>query len=207
MRRIPLALLVLAMLAGCSSEPPKTAAPVSKQPPKQEMVTGRVAFQKFYQTARLWAADARCFRLESELTKEAAGRDGKSGVWRAYFASPGRSASKQFVWSGLTADDAPARGVSPVGADDVFSAANTATQPFDIAFLKVDSDQALEVAQKHGGEAILKKNPDQPVRFILNWNPKKTELEWHVIYGTAELDAKLNVAVNASTGEFVRVEK
>jgi hypothetical protein len=207
MRRIPIALLVLIFLAGCSSEAPQPATPVVKQPPKQEAVTGRVAFQKFYQTARLWSADARCFRLESDITKEAAGRDGKSGVWRAFFASPSRSASKQFVWSGLTADDAPPRGVSPVGADQAFSAANTLTQPFDIVFLKVDSDQALEVAQKHGGEAILKKDPNQPVRFILDWNPKKSQLEWHVIYGTAELDAKLNVAVNASSGDFVRVEK
>ncbi len=207
MRRIPLALLLLALLAGCSSEPEKPVTPVVKQPPKQETVTGRVAFQKFYQTARLWAPDARCFRLESDITKESPGRDGKSGVWRAYFASTARNASKQFVWSGLTADDAPARGVSPVGADQAFSAANLSTQPFDIAFLKVDSDQALEVAQKHGGEAILKKNPDQPVRYILNWNPKKNQLEWHVVYGIAELDAKLNVAVNASTGEFERVEK
>lgn len=207
MRRIPLALLALIVLAGCSSEPPKPAAPVVKQPPKQETVTGRVAFQKFYQTARLWATDARCFRLESEITKESPGRDGAAGVWRAYFATPSRNASKQFVWSGLTADDAPARGISPVGAEQAFSAANTSTQPFDIVFLKVDSDQALQVAQKHGGEAILKKNPDQPVRYILGWNPTKSQLEWHVIYGTAELDAKLNVVVNASSGDFVRVEK
>jgi hypothetical protein len=200
--------MALVFLAGCSSEAPKPAAtPVAKEPPKQEMVTGRVAFQKFYQAARLWSADARCFRLESDITKESPGRDGKAGVWRAFFASPTRNASKQFVWSGLTADDAPSRGVAPVGADQAFSASNVSTQPFDIAFLKVDSDQALEVSQKHGGEAILKKSADQPVRYILNWNPKKNQLEWHVVYGTAELDAKLNVAVNASTGEFERVEK
>ena len=208
MRRMPIALLALIFLAGCSSEAPKPAAsPAAKEPPKQETVTGRVAFQKFYQTARLWAADARCFRLESDITQESPGRDGTSGVWRAYFASTARNASKQFVWSGLTASDAPARGVAPVGGEQAFSAANLSTQPFDIAFLKVDSDQALAVAQKHGGEAILKKDPNQPVRYILSWNSKKNQLEWHVIYGTAELDAKLNVAVNASTGGFERVEK
>jgi hypothetical protein len=200
--------MALALLAGCSTEAPKPApTPAVKEVPKQEMLTGRVAFQKFYQTARLWSADARCFRLESDIAKESPGRDGKSGVWRAYFASSARNASKQFVWSGLTADDAPPHGVNPVGADQAFSAANLSTQPFDIAFLKADSDQAFEVAQKHGGEAVLKKNPEQTVRYILNWNPKKNQVEWHVIYGTAELDAKLNVAVNASTGAFERVEK
>ena len=30
---------------------------------------------------------------------------------------------------------------------------------------------------------------------------------WHVIYGNTRDDAKLRVAVNASTGEFLRVEK
>jgi hypothetical protein len=32
-------------------------------------------------------------------------------------------------------------------------------------------------------------------------------LTWHVIYGTARDVAKLTIAVNASTGEFIRVEK
>ena len=207
MRRIPIALLVLIFLAGCSSQAPQPAAPVAKQPPKQETLTGRMAFQKLYQTARLWNADARCFRLESQVTKASNGRDGKSGVWRAIFASPGRGIARPFTWSGVTAEDAPAPGVAPAGPEDSFNPANTSTQPFDIVYLKTDSDQALEVAQKHGGEAILKKDPNQAVRYILDWNPKKSQLEWHVIYGTAELDAKLNVAVNASSGEFIRVEK
>ncbi|HUK87822.1 MAG TPA: hypothetical protein VLT85_09170 [Terriglobales bacterium] len=207
MSRAPLALLALVLLAGCSSEAPKPVAPVAKQPPQQETLTGRMAFQKLYQAARLWNADARCFRLESAITKESNGRDGKSGVWRAIFASPGRGIARPFTWSGLTADDAPNPGVAPAGPEDSFNPANTSTQPFDIVYLKADSDQSLEVAQKHGGEAILKKDPNQPVRYILDWNPKKSQLEWHVIYGTAELDAKLNVAVNASSGDFVRVEK
>lgn len=207
MRRIPIALLALILLAGCSSEAPKPVTSVAKQPPKQETLTGRMAFQKLYQTARLWNADARCFRLDSQVTKESNGRDGKSGVWRAIFASPSRGIARPFVWSGVTAEDAPNPGVAPAGPEDSFNPANTSTQPFDIVYLKADSDQALEVAQKHGGEAILKKDPNQPVRYILDWNPKKSQLEWHVIYGTAELDAKLNVAVNASSGEFVRVEK
>jgi hypothetical protein len=32
-------------------------------------------------------------------------------------------------------------------------------------------------------------------------------LVWHVIYGANRESVKLNVAVNASSGEFIRVEK
>jgi hypothetical protein len=33
------------------------------------------------------------------------------------------------------------------------------------------------------------------------------ELVWHVVYGESRDNAKLKVAVNASTGEFLRIEK
>jgi hypothetical protein len=33
------------------------------------------------------------------------------------------------------------------------------------------------------------------------------DLIWHVIYGSSRDTAKLTVAVNASSGEFIRVEK
>ena len=74
-------------------------------------------------------------------------------------------------------------------------------------FLKVDSDKALEVAQKHGGDKLLEKEPDTPILYFLDWDRQKNELLWHVIYGTDRDSAKLRVAVDASTGEFVRVEK
>ena len=76
-----------------------------------------------------------------------------------------------------------------------------------MAFLKVDSSQALETAQKHGGEKLLEKAPDTPVLYILDWNHQTNELTWHVIYGTDPMSAKLRVAVNASSGEFLREEK
>ncbi len=85
-----------------------------------------------------------------------------------------------------------------------------------MAFLKVDSDQAFATAQKHGGDKILEKAPDTPVIYVCDWNHNSNELTWHVIYGSrtwhviygsSREGAKLTVAVNASTGEFIRVEK
>ncbi len=67
--------------------------------------------------------------------------------------------------------------------------------------------QDLVTAQKHGGDKILEKAPDTPVIYVCDWNHNTSELTWHVIYGASREGAKLTVAVNASTGEFIRVEK
>ena len=63
------------------------------------------------------------------------------------------------------------------------------------------------MAQKHGGEKVLEKNPDTPLLYVLDWSRATNELVWHVMYGTSRDDAKLRVAVNASSGEYIRVEK
>ncbi|PYX46336.1 MAG: hypothetical protein DMG79_16775 [Acidobacteria bacterium] len=93
------------------------------------------------------------------------------------------------------------------GIEDSYSPSNSSTQVFDMAFLKIDSDQAFAIAQKHGGDKILEKSPDTPVIYICDWNHNTSELTWHVIYGSQREGAKLTVAVNASSAEFIRVEK
>jgi len=206
MKKLGTSVLALVMLAGCSSEPTKSAQEEKPQPKPPEFVTGRTAFQRMLANARLWARDAQPYRLQSQASKDSKGHDGKSAIWRAGFASPSRGASKPFVWSGIEAADAPARGVSP-GNEDTYSSGNASTQIFDLNFLKIDSDKAFEVAQKHGGEKLLAKNPDLNVIYFLDWNRGENELVWHVIYGDDRDSAKLKVAVNASTGEFDRVEK
>jgi len=197
-----------AVLAGCSSSPQPAEKPAAAkpEPPKTEVLTGRAAFQKLFVTARSWAPDAQPFRLESEAVQQASGIEGKAGVWRGYFASPSKRAVKPYIWSGISGPDAPERGVSP-GTEDTFNPSNTSTRPFDFAFLKSDSDQAFEVAQAHGGKKLVDADPQQPIKYILLWNPSTNELVWHVIYGSSEMDAKLRVAVDASTGSFLRVEK
>jgi hypothetical protein len=208
MRKLIMLLAVAAIVAGCSSEPEKKEGVTASQPAakKQEYETGRVAFQKGFISARGWAADAQPFQLESQYTKDAPVNTGKCGVWKATFASVSRRAAKPFIWSGVNQDDAPAPGVNP-GPEDDFNPSNQNTQPFDLAFLKQDSDKAFEVAQAHGGEKIMKADPKQPVIFLLDWWPKENKLKWHVIYGTNRADAKLRVAVDATTGEFLKVEK
>ena len=198
-------LLVLALLAACDSNPAKT--PEAKPEPKgPELLTARAAFQKVFIAARNYAVDVKPFRIESTPTSDGNGHDGKSAIWRASFASAAQRGVKPFFWSGSTVPDAPSRGVSP-GNEDVYNPGNASTQVFDVAFLKIDSDQAFAVAQKHGGDKVLEKDPTIPVIYICDWNHNTNELTWHVIYGPARDNSKLTVAVNASTGDFIRVEK
>lgn len=206
MKKLLMATLALAIMAGCSSEPTQPAQSEKPQPKGPELVTGRTAFQKLYIAARGWAPDVKPYRLESAATSDSQGKDGKSAVWRASFASAVQRGVKPYMWSGTDAQDAPSRGISP-GAEDTYNPSNTSTQVFDIAFLKVDSDKALETAQQHGGDKILEKDPNTPILYILDWSRATNELIWHVIYGTSRDQAKLRVAVNASSGDFLRVEK
>jgi hypothetical protein len=200
------AVLLLALLAGCSSESSKPAEPAKPEVKGPELVTARTAFQKVYPAARGWNQDAKPYRIDSTATSEGNGHDGKWAVWRGSFASPTARSAKSYTWSGSNADGAPSRGINP-GTEDSYSATNASTQVFDVAFLKIDSDQAFATAQKHGGDKILEKSPDTPVIYVCDWNHNTNQLVWHVIYGAAREGAKLTVAVNAATGEFIRVEK
>jgi hypothetical protein len=199
------------LLAGCSSgnktnggnESYPSAKPVAKQ---AEYETGRTAFQKLYVSARMWAADVKPFRLQSQFSADAPTGQGKSGLWRGSFASPAKRMMKLFAWSGLVGPDAPEQGIS-FSAEDSWNPSNTSTEVFDPGFLKVDSDAAYSVAQKHGGEKLTQKDAKQPVFFVLDWDASKSQLLWHVIYGSSQDEAKLRIAVDATSGEFVRVEK
>jgi hypothetical protein len=198
-------LLILALLTGCDSN--TATAPQAKPEPKPpESLTGRAAFQKVFIAARNYAADVKPFRIESTPSTDSNGQDGKSAIWRASFASAIQRGVKPFFWSGSNAPDAPSRGVSP-GNEDNYNPSNASTQIFDVAFLKVDSDQALAEAQKHGGDKELQKDPTTPVIYLCDWNHNTNELVWHVIYGASRDAAKLTVAINATTGAFIRVEK
>jgi hypothetical protein len=200
------AIVLLALLSGCSSDsgkPAETAKPEVKGP---DLITARSAFQKVYLAARGWQQDAKPYRIESVVTSDGNGHDGKAAIWRGSFASAAQRSEKAYTWSGSTADGAPSRGVNP-GTEDSYSPANSSTRVFDMAFLKIDSDQAVATAQKHGGDKILEKAPETPIFYVCDWNHNTNELVWHVIYGPSRDAVKLTVAVNASTGEFIRVEK
>jgi hypothetical protein len=206
MKKLVLILAVLAAMTACTSQSPAPAPAEKPQPKEPELITGRAGMYKAYIAARGWAADAKPFRVESQPNAESKGKDGLSSIWRSSFASESHHGVKPYVWSGSAVPDAPARGLNP-GLEDTYNPNNASTQVFDLAFLKIDTDKVLEVAQKHGGDKIMAKSPDTSIFYLLDWSRANNELVWHVIYGDTRDNPKLRVAVNASTGEFLRVEK
>jgi hypothetical protein len=198
---LPFLVLLGLALAGCEESTPNKSQTPSPEKKATELQTGRFALQRMLPVARLWAADAKPIQLQSSTSSDSNGHDGKASYWRAVFGSASRGKSEPFSWSG----DPESRGVDH-GTEDAFNPNNRSTQAWDLAFLKVDTDKAFEVAQEHGGKQLLDKDPKLPVMYFLGWNATSNELAWFVIYGGSTSNAKLTVLVDASTGRYVRKE-
>jgi len=210
-----LSLVSVAILtAGCNStenkaengapEKPASGAPTQSKEPV--LYTGQEAFNRMMGLALKWSPDAQPARLESVLTTETNGQNGKSTVWRGFFASPRRRSVKTIVCSGSRRPDAPPFGVSAEGSEGTYNAdaANLAFLPL---LLKTDTDKAFEITRQHGGEAMLKKNAQQPVTYLLLKDRKQNVPVWYVIYGTSETDRKGIGVINATTGAFISAGK
>src|SRR3954465_3773290 len=202
--------VAIVLVAGCSSNPPASQEKPANQPPSKPAAdtnhadTGRVAFQRMYVAARGWARDAMPVGLESQSTKQFPGTNGKEGVWRGTFGSASRQAMKPFVWSGVNADDAPTPGVNP-GSEDSFNPNNTSTRPFNLNYLKVDSDRAYEIALAHGGKEFVAKNKDAEIHYTLRFAGGSNQLRWIVNMDAPSAKARpLTVIRDSVPGAFLR---
>jgi len=202
---------VAVLTAGCGSTensggPEKPASPAPSQSKEPVLYTGQEAFNRMMGLALKWSTDAQPARLESVLTTETTGQNGKSTVWRGFFASPRRRSVKTIVCSGSRRPDAPPFGVSAEGSEGAYNAdaANLAFLPL---LVKTDTDKAFEITRQHGGDAILKKNAQQPITYLLLKDRKQNVPVWYVIYGTSEKDRKGISVINATTGAFISAGK
>ena len=204
---------VAILTAGCNSTENKADSTAEKQDvaaPSQSkepvLYTGQEAFNRMMGLAMKWSRDAQPARLESVPTTETTGQNGKSTVWRGFFASPRRRSVKTIVCSGSRRPDAPPFGVSAEGSEGAYNAdaANLAFLPL---LVKTDTDKAFEITRQHGGDAILKKNAQQPITYLLLKDRKQNVPVWYVIYGTSEKDRKGISVINATTGAFISAGK
>ncbi|MFY9904130.1 MAG: hypothetical protein WBX02_02535 [Terriglobales bacterium] len=207
-----LAVICLATLTACNSsgDQPGSAssspAPAASQPKEPVLYTGLDAFNRMMGLALRWSPDAQPARLESVITPEATGQQGKATIWRGYFASPSRRATKTIVCSGSRTPDAPPFGVSAEGNDGPYNA-DAASLAFLPLLVKTDTDKAFEITLQHGGEALLKKDARQPVMYVLLKDRRLNVPLWYVIYGTSQTDRKGISAINATTGGFISAGK
>jgi hypothetical protein len=204
---------VAILTAGCNSTENKADSTAEKQgvaAPSQSkepvLYTGQGAFNRMMGLALKWSSDAQPARLESVPNTETTGQNGKSTVWRGYFASPSRRSTKTIVCSGSRRPDAPPFGVSAEGSEGAYNAdaANLAFLPL---LVKTDTDKAFAITLQHGGASILKKDAQQPVIYVLLKDRKQNMPVWYVIYGSSETNRKGIGVINATTGAFVSAGK
>lgn len=198
------------LMIACSSSNTATSSSQTQAPApevKKEPIlnTGKACFSQMASMAARWAPDAVPFHMESALNDESNGQGGKSTIWRGMFASPSRRTYKVFTCSGSRLRDE-----APIGVTSSAEVAYGPTVPalmFQSFYLTTDSDQAYALAQEKGGAKLLEKNPQQPVLYTLDWNPKDKALLWVVIYGTSSKDSKGIGVIDASTGKFLRAAR
>ena len=210
MVRIIAIVVVVIALVGCGSQPPQPASSAESKaaaaaPKGPTLYTAKQCFNSMQSLAQRWQPDALPFHMESDINSEATGQDGKATIWRAFFASRTRGMMRTFTCSGSMLPNAPPLGFS--GTAETAYGPNVPSLMFIPSYFLVDSDKAYAATLEHGGEALLKKDPQQPVLYQLDWDSKKNELVWWVIYGKSQSERQGLALVSARTGGFVSAGK
>ncbi|MBV9669467.1 MAG: hypothetical protein JOZ43_00800 [Acidobacteriales bacterium] len=205
MQKLTILVLICFSLNACNSskktENGSTISETKPSKPALQTETGRAALQKMMIPAHLWAADVQPIHLESQPSEESDGSDGKSAQWRSVWGSDSKRSAKSFSWSGSSTGDPNSRGITP-GGEDSWSASNTSMQAFNFGFIKIDTDNALTVAQ---GKLAPKDKATKPVSYSLRFDPHENQLLWRVRFG--EGDRFKTIDVDATTGKYVRTER
>jgi hypothetical protein len=192
-----LAPLIL-FLTACSSTP-NTAT--EKQPPKPpQALTGRQAFQRMYPQARTWAPDALPLQIRSISLSQVKAEPGKAGAWQVIFVSASRGKSKTYTYSAVEEEGNLHEGV--FGSIEEDYAARGPAFPFQIAAIKVDSDEAYKTAAAKSADYI-KKNPGKPVMFLMELTKRFPDVTWRVIWGGSVGTSDYSVYVDGTTGDFL----
>ncbi len=189
------------LLAGCSEPAAPTAA--KQEEAKPAPITGQSALFKMYQAARTWAPDVAVLKLDSVRLDGVPDQPGKSGGWEAVFTSAQRAAARSYTWYAVDQEPTIHKGVF-AGSERSYSGAHSETTPFLIADVKIDTDAALATAKGKEG-AYEKKNPGQPILYLLEKSAKFANPAWRVIWGESVGTSGFSVYVDATTGAFLEI--
>ncbi len=190
--------LILILFLPACSDAPKTVE--LKEPAKPlEALTGRQAFQQMYPQARGWAPDAQPLQIVSLNLAQVKAARGKAGVWQVIFVSLSRGKAKTYTWSAVE-EGSLHQGVFGGQQEDYTPRGDSS--PFQIAAIKVDSDQAYATAAKESADYI-QKNPDKPVMFLMQQGKRFADVTWRVIWGDSVGTSDYSVFVDGSTGKYL----
>lgn len=186
----------------CSDNAKKIAAKKELEKP-DEPLTGRQAFQKMFPMARGWARDAQPLLMQSYNLRQVQAEKGKAGAWQATFVSASLSRARPYSWSAVEAEGNLHKGVF-AGLEQRWSGPTGQGIPFDIGAIRIDSDQAYEVAMKNKeAVAFTKKYPDKPVMFLLEKTRRFPDLAWRVVWGESVSTSEYSAFIDATTGMFL----
>lgn len=197
-----LLLFLISILAGCSEQrdrlPGQPSQPAS--PPKP--VTARFAFQRMAIQARTWAPDAQPLRVSSVRLKEVPSEAGKYPAWRATFVSAQLRKARTYSFSVVESPGDTHEGVL-LGSEEAWSGPTGQAQPFSEQLLKVDSDEAYLAAARESRDH-LKKHPNMPVNFLLEFTPRFPLPAWRVFWGETLGASDYSVFINCTTGKYLQ---
>jgi len=188
--------VLIAILAGCSEQPPTAAA---KKEAPAEPVTGQTAIYRMYQVARTWAPDVQVLKMNSIHLTEVPEVRGKAGAWQATLVSQEKSAARTYSYSVVEAEGNLHQGVFAQPPES-WSGPSGGTKPFLIAAVKVDTDAAYQTALDKA-HAAGQKAPT--ISFLLEKEDKWTNATWRVIWGESVGTSGLSVYIDATTGEYL----
>ena len=193
--------LLLLFLVACGDQsgkkPAKEAAPAAPPQP----VTARFAFQRLSIQARVWAADAQLLRIYSANLKEVPSVDGKYPAWHATFVSAQLKKARSFSYSVVDSGNVHA-GVLR-GREESWLGPTGQAQPFPVQMLKVDSDEAFATAVKESKD-YLKKHPEMPIHFLLEFTPRFPLPAWRVSWGETLGSSEYTVFIDCTSGKYLQ---
>jgi hypothetical protein len=204
-KSLPLsAMLFIVAVAGCSGSSPRGAATnvsaesTSKASGPAKPISGLTAFWKMYDSAYAWSRDIEPLDLSSKEVSGFKSENGDAAVWTATFGSPSLRQARTFTYS--IANTADFREGLSIGNAEPWGGPTRQMIPFGTGDVSVDSNAAYKAASEDA-EAWLKKNPDEPVSFILGNAARFAAPVWYVMWGSKKRGYA--VFVDAASGQVV----
>jgi len=192
------------ILTACS-EGPKAPAKAKEPETPPEPAAAQSAVQQTFVSARGWARDARLLRVANLDLKEVKSAAGKAGAWECTFVTEQRHKARRFVYSTMSVPSANlTKGVS--GSPEDLWPPGGQTLSFALQVLKTDSTAAYEAAMKKSA-AYAQKNPDMPIKLLLEWPKRFRNPVWRVIWGESVTTSNYSVYVDAVTGEYLQTAR